>query len=41
MAPAVAVGRRWSTPVVLLLVFGFLLVDAFGLCATYGTLGLA
>ena len=31
---------RWR-PVVIVLIFGFLLVDAFGLCATYGTLGIA
>jgi hypothetical protein len=41
MPTAMATGRRWWRPVVLVLVFGFLLVDAFGLCGTYGQLVLA
>ena len=31
-------GRRWRVPVVFLLVAAFLLIDAFGLCITYGQL---
>ena len=33
-------GRRWLLPVVLVVVGAFLLIDAFGLCNTYGVLGL-
>ena len=34
-------GRRWKTPVVLAVVSAFLLIDAMGLCNTYGILSLA
>jgi hypothetical protein len=34
-------GRRWKTPVVLAVVSAFLLIDALGLCNTYGILSLA
>lgn len=33
-------GRHWLLPVVLVVVGAFLLIDAFGLCNTYGVLGL-
>ena len=38
--PPVTAGatRAWRMPVVLLLVAAFLLIDAFGLCITYGQL---
>ena len=32
--------RRWLVPVVLVIVGAFLLIDAFGLCNTYGILSL-
>jgi hypothetical protein len=32
--------RRWRWPIVLPVVFAFLLIGSFGLCATYGTLGI-
>jgi len=39
MPPAMARGSRgWRTPVVLAIVVAFLLVDAFGLCITFGQL---
>lgn len=42
MAPATAVpGRRWRTPVILTVVAAFLLIDALGLCNTFGVLSLA
>ena len=34
-------GRRWRTPVVLAVVSAFVLIDAMGLCSTYGILSLA
>ncbi len=34
-------GKRWRTPVVMIVVGAFLLIGALGLCNTYGTLGLA
>jgi hypothetical protein len=34
-------GRRWKAPVVLAVVAAFLLIDALGLCNTYGILSLA
>jgi hypothetical protein len=34
-------GRRWRTPVVLAVVSAFVLIDAMGLCNTYGILSLA
>ena len=33
-------GRRWKKPVVLAVVAAFLLIDAMGLCNTYGVLSL-
>lgn len=33
--------RRWKLPVVLVVVLGFVLIDAMGLCNTYGILSLA
>ena len=42
MPPIVARGgRRWKTPVVIAIVSAFLLIDAAGLCNTYGILSLA
>ena len=42
MPPAVARGgRRWKTPFVVAIVTAFLLIDALGLCNTYGILSLA
>jgi hypothetical protein len=32
--------RRWLLPVVIVVIGAFLLIDAFGLCNTYGILGL-
>lgn len=34
-------GRRWRAPVVLAVVIAFLLIDAMGLCNTYGILSFA
>ncbi len=34
-------GRRWKTPFVIAIVSAFLLIDALGLCNTYGILSLA
>jgi hypothetical protein len=34
-------GRRWKTPLVLAVVSAFVLIDAMGLCNTYGILSLA
>ena len=34
-------GRRWKLPVVLAVVSAFFLIDALGLCNTYGILSLA
>ena len=34
-------GRRWRTPIVLTVVAAFLLIDALGLCNTYGLLSFA
>jgi hypothetical protein len=33
-------GHRWKTPFVVAIVSAFLLIDAMGLCNTYGVLGL-
>ena len=33
-------GGRWRTPVVVAVISAFLLIEALGLCNTYGTLGL-
>jgi len=42
MPPAVAHGgRRWKLPIVIAIVSAFLLIEALGLCNTYGTLGWA
>jgi hypothetical protein len=42
MPPAVARGgRRWKAPIVITVVAAFLLIEALGLCNTYGTLGFA
>jgi len=41
MPAARARNHPWWRPVVLVLIFGFLLVDAYGLCATYGPLVVA
>lgn len=41
MPPAMArSGPRWRVPVVMAIVGAFLLIEALGLCNTYGTLGL-
>lgn len=34
-------GHRWRTPIVIAVVSAFLLIDALGLCNTYGILSLA
>ncbi len=34
-------GRRWKVPFVIAVVSAFLLIDAMGLCNTYGLLGFA
>jgi hypothetical protein len=34
-------GRRWKTPFVIAIVSAFLIIDALGLCNTYGILSLA
>ena len=34
-------GRRWKMPVVLAVVFAFVLIEALGLCNTYGLLSFA
>ena len=34
-------GRRWKAPVVLTVVSAFVLIDAMGLCNTYGILSFA
>jgi hypothetical protein len=42
MAPATARGgKRWRTPVVVAIVSAFLLIEALGLCNTFGQLSLA
>jgi hypothetical protein len=41
MPPAMSRGgRRWKAPFVIAVVAAFLLIDALGLCNTYGVLGL-
>ncbi len=41
MPPALSRGgRRWKAPFVVAVVSAFLLIDAMGLCNTYGVLGL-
>jgi hypothetical protein len=42
MPPATRSGnRRWKMPVVLVVIAAFVLIDAMGLCNTYGILSLA
>jgi hypothetical protein len=42
MPPAMAgTGNRWRTPVILAIVFAFLMIEAYGLCSTYGQVVLA
>ncbi|HEY5244058.1 MAG TPA: hypothetical protein VIJ60_00170 [Acidimicrobiales bacterium] len=41
MPAARARSHPWWRPIVLVLILGFLVVDAFGLCATYGQLVVA
>jgi hypothetical protein len=42
MAPAMArSGRRWRTPVVVAIISAFLLIEALGLCNTFGQLSFA
>jgi hypothetical protein len=42
MPPVVRSGsRRWKIPIVLAVVSAFLVIDALGLCNTYGILSLA
>jgi hypothetical protein len=42
MAPAgSASGRRWRTPVVVTIIAAFLLIEALGLCNTFGQLSFA
>ena len=39
--PAARRGGRWTRTVVLVIIIGFLVIDAFGLCITSGFLSLA
>ena len=43
MAPATAArgGSRWRTPIVVTIISAFLLIEALGLCNTFGLLSLA
>jgi hypothetical protein len=42
MPPAMASsGSRWRTPVILAIVLAFLMIEAWGLCSTYGQVVLA
>jgi hypothetical protein len=41
MPPVMARGGRWRVPVIVMVVAAFLLIDAFGLCITYGQLVVA
>jgi hypothetical protein len=42
MPPAMAsTGHRWRTPVILAIVLAFLMIEAWGLCSTYGQVVLA
>jgi hypothetical protein len=42
MPPAMArSGRRWRTPIVMAIIAAFLLIEALGLCNTFGQLTLA
>jgi hypothetical protein len=37
-SPMARSGKRWRTPVVLAIVGAFLIIEAFGLCSTFGQL---
>jgi hypothetical protein len=37
-APMVRRGQRWRLPVVLVIVAAFVIIEAFGLCSTFGQL---
>jgi hypothetical protein len=37
-SPMIRHGRRWRTPVVIGIIAAFLLIEAFGLCSTFGQL---
>jgi hypothetical protein len=42
MPPAMAsCGNRWRTPVILAIVLAFVMLEAWGLCSTYGQVVLA
>jgi len=42
MPPAMASsGNRWRTPVIVAIILAFLLIEAWGLCSTYGQVVLA
>lgn len=42
MAPATArCGSRWRTPVIVAIIAAFVLIEAWGLCSTYGQVVLA
>lgn len=42
MPPAMArIGQRWRMPVVVAIISAFLIIEALGLCNTYGQLGFA
>jgi len=42
MPPAMAsTGSRWRTPVIVAIVLAFLMIEAWGLCSTYGQVVLA
>jgi hypothetical protein len=42
MPPAMAAcGNRWRTPVIVAIVLAFLMIEAWGLCSTYGQVVLA
>jgi hypothetical protein len=42
MPPAIVSGtKRWRTALVIALVVAFVMIDAFGLCSTYGSVTLA
>jgi hypothetical protein len=34
-------GNRWRTPIIVAIIVAFLLIDAWGLCSTYGQIVLA
>jgi hypothetical protein len=42
MPPATAsCGSRWRTPIILAIIVAFVLIEAYGLCSTYGQVVLA